>query len=161
MEAVISDIGAELSFEDFYEREHDRVFRAVMAFCGDREVAKDATQEGFARAYGRWRRLRNKNWATGWVMTTAMNHSRRTLRRKPIPQVQNAESPAPSGDRVDLVRALVLLPQRQRQAVILFHIADQPIAVVAELMGISDGAVKTHLDRARKSLRTPLEVKHV
>lgn len=150
-----------MSFEDFYEREHDRVFRAVLAFCGDREVAKDATQEGFARAYGRWRRLRSKDWAAGWVMTTAMNHFRRALRTRPVPEVHTVEPRGPSGDRVDLVRALLLLPQRQRQAVILFHIADQPIAAVAELMGISDGAVKTHLDRARKSLRAPLEVKHV
>lgn len=161
MEAVITYVGATVRFEDFYEREHDGVFRAVLAFCGDREVARDATQEGFARAYGRWRRLRTQAWAAGWVMTTAMNHSRRALRSRPGPIAERLAAPGPNADRVDLSRALLLLPEKQRQAFILFHIGDHPIATVAELMGVSDGAVKTHLDRARKNLRAPLEVKHV
>ena len=64
MDAVVfTAIGVRVLFEDFYESEHDHVFRATLAFCGDREVARDATQEAFARAYSRWRRLRKHDWA--------------------------------------------------------------------------------------------------
>lgn len=161
MEAVLVGIGAGVLFEDFYDLEHARVFRAVLAFCGDRSVAEDATQEAFARAFARWRGLRTEEWASGWVMTTAMNHSRRLSRKAQAALSKEREAPGPSGDRVDLARALLSLPERQRQAIILFHVADHPLVVVAELMGLSEGAVKSHLSRARKALRAPLEVKHV
>ena len=93
-------------------------------------------------------------------MTTAMNHARRSSRSYSASVFSPTDRPGPSGDRVDIARALLSLPERQRQAVILFHIADQPISAVAELMGVSEGSVKTHLSRARKVLRDLLEVKH-
>ena len=160
MEAVLLGIGAGVLFEDFYDREHARVFRAVLAFCGDRVVAEDATQEAFVKAFVRWRRLRAEDWAAGWVMATAMNQSRRSSRKVRHSLLSSRDTPGPTGDRVDLARALLSLPERQRQAVILFHVADHPLSVVAELMALSEGAVKSHLGRARKALRAPLEVKH-
>ncbi len=56
-----------------YQAEHAKVFRATWAFCGDRTVAEDATQEAFARALERWARLREQPWVTGWVTSTALN----------------------------------------------------------------------------------------
>ena len=59
--------------------------------------------------------------------------------------------------RVDLLRALRALPVRQREATVLFYVADLPLQAVADVMGISDGAVKSHLARAREGLRLSLE----
>jgi RNA polymerase sigma factor (sigma-70 family) len=58
---------------------------------------------------------------------------------------------------VDLLRALRALPVRQREAAVLFYVADLPLHAVADAMGISDGAVKSHLARAREGLRVNLE----
>ena len=41
---------------------------------------------------------------------------------------------------------------KQRACVLLFYFEDRPIAEVVEILGISDGAVKVHLHRARKRL---------
>lgn len=127
---------------------------------GSREVALDATQEAFTRAFVRWRRLRRHDWAGGWVMTTALNLCRRRG-RAPIP-VGRAEpattAPDPTGERVDLQRALATLPARQRQAAILHYLGDLPVSAVAELMQISESAVKSHLHSARGALRRNLEV---
>ena len=147
-----------LTFEDFYAAEYDRVFDSAFAFSGDRDAATDATQEAFARAFARWRRLSRKEWAGGWVTTTALNVLRRRLR-------DAARSITPANDRasydmhgrVDLLRALRSLPVRQREAAVLFYIADLPLHAVADAMGISDGAVKSHLARARDGLRVNLE----
>ncbi|MGH2756036.1 MAG: RNA polymerase sigma factor [Actinomycetota bacterium] len=133
----------------------------MLAFCGDRDLAQEGTQEAFTRAYSRWRRLRKDESVVGWIITTAINHTKRSFRRRKGDMELPAPDSDPSGDRLDVARALLALPTRQRQAVVLFHIADQPIGAVAELMGISEGPVKSHLDRARKSLRSALEVKHV
>ena len=53
---------------------------------------------------------------------------------------------------MDLQRALRALSPAQRTAVVLFYYEDQPVGEVASLMECSDGAVKTHLHRARKHL---------
>ena len=127
------------------------MYRAAYALCGDREQAMDATQEAFARALSRWRRLRGERWAAGWVMTTALNVARRSLRRRPLP-------PNPEGDHADLDAVLDLraqiraLPRRQQAAVVLFYLAGLPVSEVAGAMGCREGTVRAHLARARASL---------
>jgi RNA polymerase sigma-70 factor (ECF subfamily) len=92
------------------------------------------------------------------VTTTALNVLRRRYRR-PAMSLVSVDDPA-SHDmhgRVDLLRALRALPVRQREAAVLFYVADLPLHAVADAMGISEGAVKSHLARAREGLRETLE----
>ncbi len=91
-------------------------------------------------------------------MTTAFNLCRRGMKKRPPAEITPDRQEEPLHDRIDLVRALGRLPLRQRQAVILFYLADHPVSAVADLMGLSEGAVKTHLSRARDALRASLEV---
>jgi RNA polymerase sigma-70 factor (ECF subfamily) len=150
-----------VSFEDFYGAEYPKVYRAALAFSSNREVASDATQEAFARAYARWRRLNNETWAGGWVMTTALNLCRKALKHhRSSSSIKSAPVEASPWERVDLVRTLRELPGRQREAVVLFYLGDFSLAIVAQLMGCSEGAVKSHLSRARSALKDRLEVSH-
>jgi RNA polymerase sigma-70 factor (ECF subfamily) len=143
-------------FEELYRTEHPTVFRAVFRLCGDRAVAEDATQEAFARALARWRRLRGRAWTAGWVMTTALNLARRALRRR-------RPEPAPLGggpdveSAADVWLAVRRLPRRQQEAVVLFYLTDLPLAAVAAAMGCAEGTAKAHLARAREALRVSLE----
>lgn len=147
-----------LTFEDFYAAQFERVFDSAFAFSGDRDAARDATQEAFSRAFARWRRLSRQEWAGGWVTTTALNVLRRRYRETARPPVLVEERPSHDAHaRVDLLRALRALPVRQREAAVLFYVADLPLHAVADTMGLSDGAVKSHLARARESLRVNLE----
>ena len=150
-----------LTFEDFYAAEFNRVLDSAFAFSGDRDAATDATQEAFARAFARWRRLSRQEWAGGWVTTTALNVLRRRFRdaARSLTPVDDRASSDMHG-RVDLLRALRGLPVRQREAAVLFYIGDLPLHAVADAMGISDGAVKSHLARAREGLRVNLEERH-
>lgn len=146
------------SFEDFYRAEQPKVFRAALAFSGHREIANEATQEAFGRAFARWRRLSKAEWGGGWVMTTALNLCRRALKREAAPFADAHRAEPPGETRLVVTRALADLSQRQREAVVLFYIGDLPMSEVAERMGITEGAVKSHLARARESLRGRLEV---
>lgn len=99
-------------FEQMYRAEYGSVFRAVYLLCGDQAMAEDATQEAFARALERWRRLEGRSWAAGWVVTTALNISRRALRRRPEP-VAVEKNPSPDPDELlDLRMAVRALPPR-------------------------------------------------
>lgn len=155
-----------LDFDDFYRGSYPKVFTAAFAVSGERASALDAVQEAFERAFMRWPRLSREPWAEGWVMTTAMNlvkrKARKGAREDLVPSVLEPSSPvAADSERVDLVTAVKRLPFRQRQATILYYLGDVPLAGVAELMNLSEGAVKAHLAHARKSLRRSLEVSDV
>jgi RNA polymerase sigma-70 factor (ECF subfamily) len=118
-----------LEFDEFYRTSYRRVDAATFAFAGNEEVAADAAQEAFVRAFARWARLRNEHWIEGWVMTTAMNLCRRSVRhRVRIRQPQNHSTTvaAPNASAVDVASALRRLPPRQRVAVVLHYLPTCP-----------------------------------
>jgi RNA polymerase sigma-70 factor (ECF subfamily) len=145
------------SFQDFYVREQPRVFRAAFLLAGDPALAEDATQEAFARALERWRRLRDASWAGGWVMTTALNVVRRGLRRRRIvTSGARAQAYEQAQADLDLWRAVRGLSKRQQEAVVLHYVGDLSVADCAAAMGCDVGTVKTHLSRARQELNDRL-----
>jgi RNA polymerase sigma-70 factor, ECF subfamily len=146
-----------LTFEGFFAAQYPLVYRATLAFCGDRELAADATQEAFVRAYERWNRLGKEPWAGGWTTTTALNlckrGGRKTVRRRAVERAgRSRDAVSESEDWYSVHQALVRLPARQRQVIVLHYFCDFSIAEVAELTHISEGTVKAHLFKARRAL---------
>ena len=96
-----------------------------------------------------------------------MNRSRSVLRHRgvierkapePAPDMPSAEQGAISlVERSAIVRALRDLPDQERQALVLRYYADLSEEQIAEMMGISKGAVKSHTARGMSSLRAALE----
>ena len=149
--------GWTLSFEDFFTREYPAIYRAAYLGTGSHEAAKDVTQEAFARAYSRWRRLEHRDWVGGWVMTTALNLCKkhhREANRSAGSTIKEQVTTHPTWDRdLDLAAALRRLPIRQRTAIVLSYLGDLPLHQIAHLMHVSEGTVKAHLAQARKTLR--------
>lgn len=143
------------AFEALYTAEAVAVFRTVYLLCRDAATAEDATQEAFARALERWSRLRDRTWAGGWVTTTALNVARRSLRRR-RPPPPPASPAADVDEALDLWRAVARLPARQQQAVVLRYRLDLTTEDAAAAMGCDPGTVRTHLARARESLRAAM-----
>ena len=155
--------GTKLDFDEFCRAEYQSVFRAACLATGDADVASDATQEAFGRAYARWSRLSKHPWAGGWVTTTALNVCRKELRRRgrAAPRLASEETAARDvAQELDVVAALGRLPFRQREAAVLFYWSDLPTAAIADLMNISESAVRAHLTHARAALKKTLEVNH-
>jgi len=143
-------------FENLYKTEAQTVFRGVYLYCRDRELAEDATQEAFARALARWDRLHGQPWVVGWLMTTALNVARRTLRRR------GAVQPATGGggnteESIDIWASVRTLSPRQQEALVLRYRLDLPVHEIAQIMRCSEGTVKTHLTRGRENLRAVIE----
>jgi RNA polymerase sigma-70 factor, ECF subfamily len=139
------------AFRELYEREFPSVFRAAFSLSGDRELAEDATQEAFARALARWRRLSGESWAAGWVTTTALNVVRRSMRRRPHVETRPPDS-LDAEALIDLRAAIADLPVRQQTAVVLHHLMDLPVRDVAAAMRCREGTVKAHLSRGRTAI---------
>lgn len=156
-------MGHPMDFDDLYRDSYQKVYAAALASVGERDTALDVTQEAFTRAFRHWPRLSKELWVEGWVMTTAINLCRRHRRsrvREVLTTVPWGTDNPLSGhsSRMDVLREVSELPTRQRQAVLLYYLADLPIAAIADLMRISEGAVKAHLAQARTRLRQRLEV---
>jgi RNA polymerase sigma-70 factor (ECF subfamily) len=146
-----------LTFESFFLGQYPLVYRAVLAFCGDRELAADATQEAFVRAYGRWNRIGKEPWAGGWTTTTALNlckrMGRKASRRRAIESAGGGQNVGSGNeDWYSVHEALARLPHRQRQVIVLHYFCDCPISEVAQLIHTSEGTVKAHLFKARRAL---------
>ena len=147
-------------FDGFYATHFDDVARAISLAAGDRELARDATQEAFARALRRWRTVRDIDRPDGWVYVVAMNqlrdHWRRLERRRPTEQIA-VDTTGAVVTRLSVRDAIATLPPRQRQAVVLRYLADLPLADVANAMGCALGTVKATLHEALRAMRVELE----
>jgi RNA polymerase sigma-70 factor (ECF subfamily) len=146
----------EEEFRALYQRVFPLAFRVGCRFSGRRDDAEDAAQEALARAFQRWSRLRGQPWVCGWVLSTTLNILRT---RRPFDVAEHEDAATLGGDvdaSLDLWNAIRRLPKRQAQAVILYYLADLPVAHVASVMGCREGTAKAHLDRARKRLASVL-----
>ena len=155
---------AGLAFDEFYESYFDRVARTLVLGGADRDLARDATQEAFARALRRWRKVREMDRPDGWVYVVAMNQlrdrwRRSERRRERAPELSDgaADNTHAVATRLSVRDAIATLPSRQRQAVVLRYLADLPIADVADAMGCAAGTVKATLHQAMQRMRVELE----
>jgi RNA polymerase sigma factor (sigma-70 family) len=126
----------------------------------DGEAAEEATQEAFARALERWATLAGRPWAGAWITRVAVNEAKRARgsRWRMVPLDHDVGTPeADWGSIISLRVAMRGLSRRQQEAVILYYMRDEPLAVVARTMGCRIGTVKSHLSRARGSLHEFLE----
>ena len=147
-------------FDDWYSRVRPRMYPALAAWCGDPSVAADALDDAFVRALERWNRVARMDSPEGWLWRTAANAIRRRTRRL-VRETQHWRRHAqgatdvvldPAGFDVDLVRALQMLTERQRTAVVLRYVADLPEKEVAEMMSIAPGTVSATIHQARQRL---------
>jgi RNA polymerase sigma-70 factor (ECF subfamily) len=143
------------ALEDLYRRDGLRLWRALFAYSGDREVADDAMAEAFAQALGRGADLRDPLawvWRVAFRVAAGELKSRRTRRPGPPPDLGALDEPT-----AELLEALRTLSPNQRAALVLHYYADYPTAEIAGILGASAATVRVHLSMGRKRLRKILE----
>lgn len=119
-------------------------------------------QEALARAWERSERGEEIRSLGAWVTTSALNLARNSARRVRFEAVlrrrlrRSPHAPAPTGDRIDLGRALAGLPGRQREVTVLHYYLDLDVRTIAVTLGVHEGTVKTSLHRARRALAAEL-----
>ena len=157
-----------LTFEDLFRDEYPRLVPMLQALTGDRALAEDLAQEALVRAERHWDRLAGYDRPGAWVRRVALHlsaNARRRRRREATALGRMAPAARSevdvdvvlelSGDDDELWACVRSLPDQQRFAVALYYVADRSVADVAEVLGCSEGAVKTHLSRARATLGPP------
>ncbi|GAB2605443.1 RNA polymerase sigma24 factor [Paractinoplanes abujensis] len=145
-------------FEDFYTGTRHRLVTYLYAMTGDRAEAQDAAQEAYVRAWQRWTTVSGYDDPEAWLRTVAFrlcaNHWRKAKNRLRayVRHGPTADAPPPHADSVALITALKQLTVGERQAIILHHLLDLPVAEVAAQTGVPVNTVKTRLARGRRAL---------
>lgn len=144
--------------ERAYLEHAGRLWRSLVLFCGEPEVASDAVSEAFAQAISRGAAIVDVD---RWVWRSAFNIARGELKRR---HAHNDELPdlpdvVPT-ETIELVEALLQLSPKQRSSVILHHYAGYSTKETARIIGSTSGAVGIHLDRGRKRLKELLGDDH-
>ena len=119
------------------------------------DVGEDATAEALAFAWEHWDRVLASDNPVGYLFAFGRNTVRRSLRRRPprLPEVRSVELP---WIEPGLPKALGQLSERQREVVMLLHCFEWTFAEVAEVLGMSKGAVQVHDRRGIARLRRML-----
>jgi RNA polymerase sigma-70 factor (ECF subfamily) len=153
------------AFEEVVERTHRRVFTLAYRLVGDRHEAEDVAQEAYLRAYRSLRTFRGEasfeTWLHRITANTAMSHLRRRGRFGDVlaeGDERLAREPAPRDvdevvERDEVERALAALPPGQRTVVLLKDVYGFSCQEIGDRIGISEGAVKVRLHRARRRLK--------
>lgn len=150
-------------FSAFYAAHVGSLTAQVFAMTGSWPEAQDAVQEGFARALARWSTVSGHADPVAWVRTVshrvAISRWRRARTALAFGRRQRLETtPAPSEDHVALVAGLKHLPETQREALVLFYLADLSIETIAKQLGVPPGTVKARLSRGRTALAAQLRI---
>jgi RNA polymerase sigma factor (sigma-70 family) len=141
----------EQEVERLYRTDGDRLWRALVAYCGNRDVADDAVSEAFAQVLARGEAIRDTR---AWVWRATFRIAAGNLKSALVPIDASSEPTYEMPEPIlDVVRALRTLSPNQRAAVILHDYADFPTKDVARIMDVAPATVRVHVSQARRRLR--------
>jgi RNA polymerase sigma-70 factor (ECF subfamily) len=155
------------AFVELVERTYRQVYTLAVRLVGDRHEAEDVAQEAYLRVHRSLRTFRGdssfRTWLYRIVANTAMTHLRKRGRfgdvaNEPETVLRLADAGS-SEDEVDLdhVRVgLTALPDAQRVILLMKDAYGFSCREIADEMGVSEGAVKVRLHRARRRLKESL-----
>ena len=156
------------AFEAIVRRWQAPLINLAYRFCGDRGRAEEMAQEAFLRAYRGLGSYRGDAAFSTWLFALATNHYRTELRRIPQRLVALEDAPEPADshsisdayelqDRDRAVRrAVQALPEKYREALVLFYFHEMDVPAAAQSLGLPEGTVKARLHRGRELLRAKL-----
>jgi RNA polymerase sigma-70 factor (sigma-E family) len=164
-EAVTWD--ADEAITQIYAAHYRSLVRLAALLLRDVGASEEVVQDSFIAMHGAWRRLRDPDRALAYLRQSVVNRSRSVLRHRtvelrhaphPMPDAASAEHGAMGSlEHQEVIVALRRLPERQREVLVLRYYADLSEADIADAIGISRGAVKSHASRGMAALRTTLE----
>lgn len=154
------------AFAAFVAESSPRLLRSAYLLTGDRDAAEDLLQMALLRTGRRWGVAVDAPDAYAHrVLVNLLHDRRRALRRRPVERPLDAlaaerepstDDAALAIDRITLLNAVRILPERQQEVLVLRFYADLSVSDTAAAIGTTPGTVKTHTSRALAALRRSL-----
>ena len=165
----------EVKFRNLVQEHGDRIYNLALMRSNRRHLAEDITQETFIRVYKALGSFRGESEIGTWIFRIAINVCNSTLTREgryPVSESEFADSHELTGlestgsaeqefmsvSRNEIIRkSIQRLPENQAQAITLYYLNEYQYTEVAEIMQIPLNTVKSHIRRAKESLRSILK----
>ncbi len=167
---VESDIEVHVPLDAYaiYERHYREMVGLARLLVSDTATAEDIVHDATIRLHASVQRVRNPDRVVAYyrsiVLNLARNHLRRQGRWRAAESLLRTRASAEAAhhdversDRAAVLDAVIALPRRQQECVLLRHYSDLDERSIADTLGISVGSVKKHLHRASTHLATSLK----
>ena len=153
-------VGDQDRVEAVYRSVHPRLWRSLLAYTGDAELASDAEAEAFAQVLRRGDAVDD---VAAWVWRSAFRIASGLLAARSRSDRSRAGggSTPPTGSVAEFLGLLADLSPQQRACVALRYVGEYTSPEIGELLGTSAGTVRVQLNRAHAALRhTITEAEH-
>jgi RNA polymerase sigma-70 factor (ECF subfamily) len=153
------------AFEGIVRRWQAPLINMAWRYCRDRARAEELAQETFIRAWRGLAQWRRESSFSTWLFALAANVFRSDLKRFPTASLPLDAASEPSGPPAQhnalqqalshgaVRRAVLALPHRYREPVVLYYFHEMDLSAAARSMGLPEGTMKARLSRARALLR--------
>ncbi|MEM8546730.1 MAG: RNA polymerase sigma factor [Pseudomonadota bacterium] len=159
--------GDSAALEALFRRHEDRLFRLALSWLGTQQGAEDAVQDVFERSLKGFVRFRFGAAPFTWLYATLRNVCREHRRQpaglpldvEPVSDAPGAAHAYANEATARAVRmAVSMLPDRQREVVMLRVFEDMSVAETAVAMDCRQGTVKALLSKAKANLKLNITV---
>lgn len=155
-----------MELEEWIDLYGDDILRLCLAYLGDRQLAEDAFQETFLKAWRAGEQFRGESSIRTWLSRIAINVCRDMLRSswlrmwrksRPVEEMLNLTAMEKVADASPVRAAVWELKGIYREVVLLYYDQNMNIREIAQQLRLSENTVSTRLRRARKLLATMLK----
>ncbi|MBQ6710786.1 MAG: sigma-70 family RNA polymerase sigma factor [Clostridia bacterium] len=152
-------IPADWWLEEAIRAHGDSLLRLCFLYLRDRQLAEDAVQETFVRAWRAYGDFRQDSSDKTWLTRIAVNVCKSALRReRPLPLSDAPEGSYEAQFRDDTVlQAVCALPQKLREVVLLYYFQELSTPEIARMLHLPRNVITARLSRARAQLKTDLK----
>lgn len=168
--------GEQSAFEELVDAYEKKIFQSAFRFLSDRELAADATQEVFLKIYRGISSFKEESQLSTWIYRVTFNTCMdMKAKQKRTPEILSStedgepglerfrdHAPTPeesallSEDREAIRRAISALSEEQRTVIVLRDVEGRSYQEIAGLLKLSEGTVKSRINRARARLQALL-----
>ena len=155
-----------MRLEELIDLYGDDILRLCLGYLGQRQLAEDAFQETFIKAWRAADSFRGQSSVKTWLSSIAVNTCRDMLRSgwfrmqrrsEPIEMLLDLTAPEAEWIESPVRTAILNLPGKYREVILLYYDQGMTISEIANLLRLSQNTVSTRLRRARKQLEEGLK----
>ena len=131
----------------------------IVILCNEHDV-QDAIQDTFCRYMEKKPGFRDEEHEKAWLIRVATNISRDMIRfriRHPKVSLDALENSLVASEQKETLRELLELPVKQKMVIYLHYVEGYHIKEIADILGITEGAVKMRLQRGREQMKLSLK----
>lgn len=163
---IWAQVGNEAAFELLYERHYDQIYVFQTRMVGDSWIGEELAQETFLKAWKALNALRDPTKFHSWLYRIASNEVYNYYRHRDVPSVElmlvecevsisGPEEEVEAQERLQQALALVM-PEKCRACLILYHINGYSIARITEFLGIEQSSVRQYISSGLNQLKRSL-----